>query len=456
MNASVNLRRKHLETIRVAAVEAVEPGRAVARFLSRDGDVLRAGDAETRLAKGASVRLVAAGKAAAAMAEAASNVLGERLERGVLVTKHGHLGGRQFPPSVAVFEAGHPVPDDSGRAGVAAVEELLAGRREGDTVVVLLSGGASALLADPAEPLALADLQATTDLLLRSGAPIGEMNAVRKHLSRLKGGQLARLAAPATVIALILSDVVGDPLDVIASGPTAPDPTSFADAWGVIERRGLVDALPAGVRQRLQGGVEGRIPDTPKPGDALFARVTNVIVGSNRLAALAAADAARTLGYETLLLSTFVEGEAREIARVAAALGQGVLAHGDPVGPPACLVLGGETTVTVRGQGRGGRNQELALAAALALDGIEGISVMALATDGSDGPTDSSGAIVDGGTVAAIRAGGIDPASALRENDAYPALAAAGAHLLTGPTGTNVNDLLVVLAGTAPGSHPSG
>jgi hydroxypyruvate reductase len=353
---------------------------------------------------------------------------------------------------VAVFEAGHPVPDDSGRAGVAAVEALLAGRREGDTVVVLLSGGASALLADPAEPLTLDDLRATTDLLLRSGAPIGEMNAVRKHLARLKGGQLARLAAPATVVALILSDVVGDPLDVIASGPTAPDPTSFADAWEVIERRGLADALPACVRRRLCDGVEGRVPDTPKPGDALFARVTNVIVGSNRLAALDAADAARALGYETLLLSTFVEGEAREIARVAVALGRGVLAHGDPVGPPACLVLGGETTVTVRGQGRGGRNQELALAAALALEGVEGVSVMALATDGSDGPTDSSGAVVDGGTAAAIRARGIDPGLALRENDAYPALAAAGAHLLTGPTGTNVNDLLVVLVGTATGS----
>ena len=441
------LRREHLERIRVAAVDAVEPGRAVARFLARDGDRLRAGETVIRLAPGASVRLVAAGKAAAAMASAASNVLGERLERGVLVTKHGHLGGRELPPSVAVFEAGHPVPDESGRAGVGAVEELVSGRHEGDTIVVLLSGGASALLADPAEALTLADLQETTGLLLRSGAAIGELNAVRKHLSRLKGGQLARLAAPATVVALILSDVVGDPLDVIASGPTAPDPTTFSDAWDVVERRRLDESLPPGVRRRLRDGVEGRLPETPKPGDDLFARVTNVIVGSNRLAALAAAEAARALGYETLLLSTFVEGEAREIARVAAALGRGVLAHADPVAPPACLVLGGETTVTVRGSGRGGRNQELALAAALALAGVEGISVMALATDGSDGPTDSSGAIVDGETAAAIRARGIDPVRALLENDAYPALEAAGVQLHTGPTGTNVNDLLVVLAG---------
>ncbi len=439
------LRREHLDRIRVAAVAAVEPARAVARFLSRDGGLLRAGDASVPLAANASVRIVAAGKAAAAMTAAAAEILGDRLERGVLVTKHGHLAGRTLPSVVATFEAGHPVPDEAGRAAVAAVEEVLAGRREGDLVVALLSGGASALLADPAEPLTLPDLQATTGLLLRSGASIVELNAVRKHLSRLKGGQLARLAAPATVVSLILSDVVGDPLDVIASGPTAPDPTTFAEAWNVVERRGLADALPASVRVRLRAGVEGRLPETPKPGDPLFGRVHNVLVGSNRLAALAAVGEARALGYATLLLSTFVEGEAREVARVVAALGRGLLAHGDPLPPPACLVLGGETTVTVRGNGRGGRNQEVALAAALALEGVDGISVMALATDGSDGPTDSSGAIVDGATAGAIRAAGLDPAAALAANDAYPALEIAGAQLRTGPTGTNVNDLTVLL-----------
>lgn len=440
------LRRAHLEAIRAAALAAVEPSRAVGRFLSLDGDVLRAGDAALPLADGASVRLVAAGKAAAAMTGAAAAALGERLERGVLVTKSGHLAGLSLPPSVATFQAGHPVPDETGRAGVAAVEALLDGRSEGDLVLALLSGGASALLADPADPLTLADLQATTDLLLRSGASIVELNAVRKHLSRLKGGQLARLAAPARVVSLILSDVVGDPLDVIASGPTAPDPTTFADAWGVVERRGLADSVPAAVRARLRDGAKGALPDTPKPGDPLFERVTSVLVGSNRLAAVAAVEAARGLGYSALLLSTFVEGEAREVARVVAALGRGLLAHGDPLPPPACLVLGGETTVTVRGEGRGGRNQELALAAALALEGIDGISVMALATDGSDGPTDSSGAIVDGATAGAIRATGCDPAAALAANDAYPALDAAGAQLRSGPTGTNVNDLTVILA----------
>ncbi len=441
------LRREHFEKIRVAALAAVEPARAVGRFLSLEGDTLRAGEARLALRDGAAVRLVSAGKAAASMTGAAVSLLGGRLERGVLVTKHGHLAGQALPPAIEVFEAGHPVPDDAGRAAVARVEKLLSEGREADVVVALLSGGASALLADPAEPITLSELQATTGLLLRSGASIVELNAVRKHLSRLKGGQLARLAAPATVVSLILSDVVGDPLDVIASGPTAPDPTTFADAWSVVERRGLAGALPASVRARLRAGAEGRLPDTPKPGDPLFDRVHNVLVGSNRLAALAAVGEARALGYTTLFLSTFVEGEAREVARVAAALGRGVLAHGDPVPPPACLVFGGETTVTVRGSGRGGRNQELALAAALALEGIDGISVMALATDGSDGPTDSSGAIVDGATAGAIRAAGLDPAAALAANDAYPALEAAGAQLLTGPTGTNVNDLTVVLVG---------
>jgi hydroxypyruvate reductase len=309
----------------------------------------------------------------------------------------------------------------------------------------LLSGGASALTPAPVAGLTLADLQITTDQLLRAGATIGELNAVRKHLDRLKGGQLARLVAPAPVAALILSDVVGDPLDVIASGPTAPDPTTYAMAWQILEQRGVQTQLPAAVRAHLQRGREGMLPETPKPGDPLFARVTNTLVGSNRLAALAAVTAAEQLGYRALLLTTFVEGEAREVARVAAALAKGVRQHGDPLPAPACLVWGGETTVTVRGHGRGGRNQELALAAALALEGLPGVALMALATDGTDGPTDAAGALVDGTTIGAARSLGLDPVAALANNDAYPLLEAVGALLLTGPTGTNVNDLLVVL-----------
>ncbi|MBE9506810.1 MAG: DUF4147 domain-containing protein, partial [Chloroflexi bacterium] len=259
---------------------------------------------------------------------------------------------------------------------------------------------------------------------------------VRKHCSRIKGGHLARVVAPARLVTLVLSDVVGDPLDVIGSGPTVPDPTTVADAQAILERYDIRTLSPS------QGGV---LQETPKPGDPAFERVQYAIVGSNRLAAMAAVEQARQLGFNALLLSTYIEGEAREVAKVAAALAKGVRAHGDPVSPPACLVWGGETTVTIRGEGKGGRNQELALAAALALDGWPGILVMALATDGTDGPTDAAGAMATGETVARARAMGLDPRAALEANGSYPFFDEMGDLIRTGPTGTNVNDLLFVL-----------
>ncbi len=313
-------------------------------------------------------------------------------------------------------------------------------------VLLLLSGCGSALLPAPSAGVTLEDLQVTTDLLLRSGANIVDLNAVRKHLSSLKGGQLARMAAPAPVVALVLSDVVGDPMDVIASGPTAPDPTTFAQAWDVVERYALTDAVPKSVSAHLLAGLRGEVPETPKPGDCLFDRVHNVIVGSNALAAQAAVARAEALGYAALLLTTFIEGEAREIAKVAVALARSLKETGHPVPLPACLVWGGETTVTVSGQGKGGRNQELALAAALGLEGIEGVAVMALATDGTDGPTDAAGAVVDGSTAVRARERGWDLRDALQANNAYPLLSDVGDLLRLGPTGTNVNDILVLLA----------
>ncbi len=334
-----------------------------------------------------------------------------------------------------MIEAGHPVPDQSSVRGAQAVADLARQATARDLVLCLLSGGGSALLTLPVPGLTLADLQALTDALLRSGATINELNTVRKHWSRIKGGRLAHLVAPATLVTLVLSDVVGDPLDVIASGPTVPDPSTVADAQAVLERYGIWTgrAVP--------------FQETPKPGDPAFERVQHVIVGSNRLAAVAAVEQARRLGFGALLLSTYVEGEAREVARVAAALAKGMRGHGDPLSPPACLVWGGETTVTIRGAGKGGRNQELALAAALALDGWPGVLVMALATDGTDGPTDAAGAIATGETVARARALGLDPQAALDVNDSYPFFDALDDLILTGPTGTNVNDLLFVLVG---------
>jgi hydroxypyruvate reductase len=322
--------------------------------------------------------------------------------------------------------------------------DLVARATGRDLVLAVISGGGSALLTLPVAGLTLAELQQTTDLLLRCGATIVELNTVRKHLSQIKGGGLARLAGPAPVASLILSDVVGDPLDVIASGPTVADPTTFAEAWAVLERYHLVARMPAAVRERLRAGLEGAVPDTPKPDAALFQRVHNVIVGSNRLAAEAAVQAAREAGLNALLLSTFVEGEARQVAHVAVALAKELVTYDRPVSRPACLVWGGETTVTMCGKGKGGRNQELALAAAVSMAGLPGVLLVALGTDGTDGPTDAAGAVASGETMARASSVGLDAVAHLENNDAYPFFDTLSDLIRTGPTGTNVNDLILI------------
>ncbi len=418
-----------------AALAAVEPAAAVRRHVRREGDALIVADHRYDLRDYERVFVIGGGKAAVPMAAAVADILGDRLTTGVIVTKYGHIISQSPIPNLQTLEAGHPIPDKNSVRGAQAVADLAHRATARDLVICLISGGGSALLTLPVPGLELADLQALTDALLRSGVTIQELNTVRKHCSRIKGGHLTRLAAPATLVTLVLSDVIGDPLDVIASGPTVPDPTTVADAQAVLERYEIRPRCPVPFQE------------TPKPGDPAFERVQHVIVGSNRLAALAAVERAHWLGFSTLLLSTYIEGEAREVAKVAAALAKGVRAHGDPLPPPACLVWGGETTVTVRGEGKGGRNQELALAAALALEGWPGVLVMALATDGTDGPTDAAGAVVTGETVARARALGLDGWAALEDNDSYSFFDALGDLLRTGPTGTNVNDLLFVLVG---------
>ncbi|MFO7633233.1 MAG: glycerate kinase, partial [Caldilinea sp.] len=385
--------------------------------------------------------VVGAGKAGAPMARAAEAVLGDALAGGLVIVKTGHAA----PTSrVEIVEAGHPIPTQAGLDAGERMLALLEEMREDDLVVALLSGGGSALLEAPAG-ITLAELQAMTDALLACGATINEINCLRKHMSRVKGGQLARAASPATLVTLVLSDVVGSPLDVIASGPTVPDSSTWADAWAVVERYGLQPRLPAAVLDRLEAGRRGELPDTPKAGDPLFGGAYTLVVGDNRVAALAACHCAEALGYHTLLLTTFVEGEAAEVAKMAAALVKEIQASGHPLATPACLVVGGETTVTLGDNpGRGGRNQELALAAARLLDGISGATVASLATDGNDGPTDSAGGLVDGETVEHGLGAGLDAADALRRHDAYPYLRATGDLLLTGPTQTNVNDLIFV------------
>ncbi len=424
-----------------AALEAVDPLEAVRRVLQREGETLRVGERRYDLRRFRHVWVVGAGKASAAMAQAVEHVLGERVSGGWVNVKYGYTAPTA---RVTVHEAGHPLPDAAGVQGAQRIAALARQATADDLVLCLISGGGSALMPLPVEGVTLEDLQQLTDALLRSGAPIGALNAVRKHLSQLKGGQLARLAHPATVVTLILSDVVGNPLDVIASGPTVPDPTTFADARAVLERYGLWEGAPPAVQRHIARGLSGDVPETPKPDDPALARVQNVIVADNAHAAQAALRAAEARGFHAVLLSTFVEGEAREVAKVLVALGREVAAHNRPVAAPSCLVLGGETTVTVRGAGQGGRNQELALAAALALEGSTRIAVASLATDGTDGPTDAAGGLVDGQTVARGRALGLEAAAALAQNDAYPYLHKVGDQLRSGPTNTNVNDLMCV------------
>lgn len=438
--------RDLVEHLIAAALEAVDPEEAVRRVLHADADtdVLTIAGTAYALDDIRNVYVVGAGKASAAMAVAAEAVLGDRITAGLVVTKYDHV---RSTDRIEIREAGHPVPDD---AGVEATRDLLAlvdTAGADDLVLVLISGGGSALLVAPAADLALTDLQETTDLLLGSGATIDELNAIRKHLSAVKGGRLARSAAPAAVASLILSDVVGSPLDVIASGPTAPDPTTYRDAWNVLAHYDLVDRVPAAVREHLERGRHSAYEETPKQNDPTLVRVQNEIIAGNVDAAEAAAARARDLGYNTLLLTTFLEGEAREVGVVLAGLARELATYDRPVPRPACLVLGGETTVTLRGDGTGGRNQEMALSAALHLDGVGHSVVATFATDGGDGPTDAAGAIVDGTTVARAAEADVDLRAALARNDSYRALDALDALYRTGPTGTNVNDLAFVVVG---------
>ncbi|MEE8278609.1 MAG: glycerate kinase [Thermoanaerobaculia bacterium] len=431
--AWTTLREDALACLR-AAIAAVDPEELVRVFLEAHPESLPAG---------VTVRVAGIGKAAQAMASGACQVLGRQIEGGVLVLPRGGAG--KGSPGFQIFEGGHPIPDEGSAAGGAAIRELAAGLTRDELLLCLISGGGSALTTLPPEEISLADLQETTDRLLRAGATIGDLNAVRKHLDLFKGGRLAAAAAPSRVLALVLSDVVGDPLDVIASGPVSPDPTRFGDAIAVLERFGISDKVPRSVQDYLRRGEQGEVPESPGEGDPCFANVEVQVVGNNRLAAEAALSEAAARGYHSLLLTTLLTGEAREVGRFLAAIGLEVERAGRPVPPPAALVAAGETTVTVRGRGRGGRNQEVALGAAWILDGSEKVLVASIGTDGIDGPTDAAGAIATGGTLARARERDLDAEAALAENDAYPFFHALEDLIVTGPTGTNVMDVQLVL-----------
>ncbi|HYF63821.1 MAG TPA: DUF4147 domain-containing protein [Herpetosiphonaceae bacterium] len=434
-----------VERIVAAALAAVEPAAAVGRALRRDGRRLGAGDRSWDLPAGGRLLVVGAGKAGLPMARAVAGIAGDLIGAGCVVVKEGHAGLDMVGP-IAIREAGHPLPDARGVAAAREIGAILDSAGPDDPVLALLSGGASATLAAPVPGLSLADLQATTDLLLASGAPIGAINTLRKHCEQLKGGRLALRAAPAPLAALIISDVVGSPLDVIASGPTVPDPTTYADALAALERYGVAGAAPPAVLAHLRAGARGERPETPKPADPGWERVSNRLIASNEEARRAVAALARAEGWDVIELAEPIEGEAalagRELGRRLRGLAEGV-------DRPTLLLGGGETTVSLAGAApgaRGGRNQELALAAAIELDGARNAALLALATDGGDGASPAAGALAGGDTLARARALGLDANSALRSHASYPFWAALGDALLPGPTLTNVNDLVVGLA----------
>jgi glycerate 2-kinase len=418
-----------------AALAAGDVAPLLRHHLRLDGSRLTAGSLTLDLDRVRRVLVLGAGKAGASMACAVEAILGARVSEGFVVVKDGY---RLPAARIEIAEAGHPVPEARGLAASARLLALAEAATADDLVLFLVSGGGSALTPAPAPPVTLAEKQALTRLLLAAGATINELNAVRKHLSRLKVGLLARAAWPATVLTLALSDVIGDPLDVIASGPTAPDPTTYADALAVLERREARDRAPGSIVERLRAGAAGRLPETPKPGDQAFARVTNTIIGNNALIVDAASAAAARLGYRPHVLTRSLQGEAREVAR-------DLVARARALPGPACLIAGGETTVTVRGQGQGGRCQEFALAAALELEAGDETIVLAAGTDGTDGPTSAAGGLVDAGTIARGRAAGRDAARALADNDATPFLRATDDAVVTGPTNTNLLDLYLIL-----------
>jgi len=436
--------RKDAVIIFRAGLKAVDPVNAVKRYFNRENNKLTVGNRTYNLLNYDGIYIIGAGKASAAMAQPIEEIISARLKEGIVNVKYGHSVPLK---TVQVNEAGHPVPDDAGLKGTQKIIQLLQQTGEKDLVFFLISGGGSALLPCPAEGLSLEDKQHVTKLLLEIGATIHEINAIRKHISKVKGGQLARLAYPSTLISLILSDVIGDDMDIIASGPTVPDRSTYIDCLHILEKYSIQNKIPAAVLTHLEKGARGEIEETPKEKDPIFKQTQNIIIASNKQAVEAAKQKAAELGYHSLILSTFIEGETREIAKAHSAIAKEILSTGHPVTKPACIISGGETTVAIRGQGLGGRNQEFALAAAIEIDGLEDVIILSGGTDGTDGLTDAAGAIADGTTIQRAKASGLSAEHFLQENDSYHFFEPLGNLLKTGPTYTNVMDLRLVMVG---------
>ena len=439
----INELRQCAQIIWEAALNAANPATCIQKNLQlTDGQLTIAGE---RFSIPARLVVVGAGKASARMAQVVEQILGEHVTGGIVVTKYGHALPLE---RIRVIEAGHPIPDSAGVRAVQETRDLLRHLSPDDLVLCLISGGGSALWPAPAKGITLEAKQEVTEHLLRAGATIRELNAVRKHLSAIKGGQLATWASPARVVSLIMSDVIGDPIDFIASGPTAPDTTSFSDALAILHKYGT--EVPESVLFRLQEGAAGRVTETPKPGNPLFERVKNHIIANNRLLIDAAAEKAREMNFNTLILSTEIEGEAKDLGGLFASVAREIGLSGNPIQRPACILGAGETTVTVRGRGVGGRNQEMALACAMVMaarPSPKPSCFASIATDGTDGPTVAAGGLVDEFTCARAAQLGITPLQFLLSNDSFNFLKTTGDLIVTGPTQTNLMDLQILLVG---------
>jgi len=425
-----------------AGLKAVAPREAINRFCQREGDVLTIGEEAFDLKTYENIYIIGAGKATAPMAAAFEYLLGADLSAGVITVKYGHTAALE---NIQTIEAGHPVPDKNGEIGSAKILEIAHAAKENDLCICLLSGGGSALLPLTVPGVSLADKQETTRVLLACGATIHEINTLRKHLSRIKGGQLAVAANPATMVSLILSDVVGDDLDVIASGPTVPDNSTFDDCFKIVAKYGISDQLPKSVIKHFENGLSDHVYETPKADNPLFKKIRNVIIGSNIDALLASKKEAANRKYETFILSSMIEGDTCEVARMHTAIASEVIKTGNPLRPPLCILSGGETTVTLKGDGKGGRNQEFALCAVGDIAGNNPIVVLSGGTDGNDGPTDAAGAIVDNTTLRRAKAQNLRFTDYLENNDSYNFFQALDDLLITGPTNTNVMDLRIII-----------
>lgn len=425
-----------------SALNAVDPKQIIKSKLSLKNSILKVNGYLFDLKKFTNIYVVGGGKASGSMAEALEQVLGKHLTNGLVNIPHGSKHKTEI---IKLHEASHPIPDEAGVEGTRRMLEIAEQAKKDDLIICLISGGGSSLMPLPRDGITINDKREITDALLKCGATINEINTVRKHISHFKGGWLAKKAYPATILNLILSDVVGDPLDFIASGPTVPDSTTFSDAVKVLKKYGLWDKAPTSIRKVLSDGEKALIPETPKADDEAFKHVYNVVVGNNRFASLAACEHLKSAGLNTFLLTSTMEGEARHVGVMLASIAREVFMSGNPVPKPAGIVAGGETTVTVTGKGLGGRNQEIALAAALKLSRMDGVVVASLSTDGVDGPTDAAGAIADGKTLARAAEIGLNPEGFLAENDSYNFFSRLNDLIFTGPTGTNVNDVSVIV-----------